>query len=72
MERFASLNTFELDDNVSSPFVLEGTSPNIHLLSKLAVSLLAAAFLVVYVNLVLTLCNLLSALSSSCFVLSAK
>ena len=64
----SGLHSFEpfrlplFDDNISSLFLLEGISPNIHLLCKLAVSPLAAIFVVFCVNLVLMVCLICSAL----------
>lgn len=46
-----------VQDNIFSLFALEGILPNIHLHCKLAVSLLAALFVVFHVNLVFILFN---------------
>lgn len=61
-----------LHDNISSLFALEGISPNINLLCKLAVSQLAAIFVVFRVSLVLIVCLISAALWFLCFVLSAE
>lgn len=79
-ECFASLNAALslLSDlhclMITSPvcFLLEGISPNIHLLCKLAVSQLAAIFAVFCGNLVLIVCLICSSLWFSCYVLTGK
>lgn len=51
-------------DNIFSLFVLEGILPNVHLHCKLAVSLLAALFVVFHVNLVFRLFLILVKIST--------